>query len=98
MCRAARTIVTDVHTIRKRTVTSQSEELAALESRLRDTEERLARVAREKQSMQSGKSVPSNSQQQAYAGAESVNHAMSLPGQSSNRASYQATTSELRQM
>ena len=37
-------------TYRKRTVSSQSEELAAIEARLRATEERLARVARSQQS------------------------------------------------
>ncbi|GAB7342277.1 hypothetical protein MBLNU457_g0514t1 [Dothideomycetes sp. NU457] len=54
---------------KKRTLDSRAEELAAIESRLRETEERLARASREKESA-SGR-MHSQSQQ-AYSGAESV--------------------------
>jgi len=90
---------------RRRAVDTRAEELAAIETRLRETEERLARMSREKQA-RSGRmqSIPQQQQQQqqqqAYSGAESVSqpHQYYNPGEQINYTHVTSTSqSSLRQ-
>lgn len=85
-------------TQRKRTLDSRAEELAAIESRLRETEERLARASREKQTT-SGRMQSQSHHQQAYPGAESVSHSHASyePGEEIRYTRNPSTRPSLRQ-
>jgi len=85
---------------RRRAVDTRAEELAAIETRLRETEERLARMSREKQARSGRMQNVPQQQQQAYSGAESVSqpHQYYNPGEQINYTHVTSTSqSSLRQ-